>query len=52
MEIRHTSETEIGQIYIPRVNWLLMGAIVALVVGFRLVRQIGRVPMASPSPAR
>jgi len=34
MEIRHTSETEIGQIYIPRVNWLLMGAIVALVVGF------------------
>jgi KUP system potassium uptake protein len=34
MEICHTSETEIGQIYIPRVNWLLMGAIVALVVGF------------------
>jgi KUP system potassium uptake protein len=34
MEIRHTSETEIGQIYIPRVNWLLMAAIVALVVGF------------------
>ncbi len=34
MEIKHTSETEIGQIYIPRVNWILMGAIVALVVGF------------------
>jgi len=34
MEIRHTSETEIGQIYVPRVNWLLMAAIVALVVGF------------------
>ncbi len=34
MAILHTSETEIGQIYIPRVNWLLMGAIVALVVGF------------------
>jgi len=34
MEIRHTSETEIGQIYLPRVNWLLMTAIVVLVVGF------------------
>jgi KUP system potassium uptake protein len=34
MEIKHTSETEIGQIYIPRVNWILMMAIVALVVGF------------------
>src|SRR6267154_3123685 len=34
MEVQHTSETEIGQIYIPRVNWLLMSAIVALVVGF------------------
>jgi KUP system potassium uptake protein len=34
MEIQHTSETEIGQIYIPRVNWILMAAIVALVVGF------------------
>ncbi|MBN9489480.1 MAG: potassium transporter Kup [Alphaproteobacteria bacterium] len=34
MEVRHTSETEIGQIYLPRVNWLLMAAIVALVVGF------------------
>ena len=34
MEVRHTSETEIGQIYLPRVNWMLMAAIVALVVGF------------------
>jgi KUP system potassium uptake protein len=34
MEIKHTSETEIGQIYIPRVNWILMMAIVALVMGF------------------
>jgi KUP system potassium uptake protein len=34
MEVQHTSETEIGQIYLPRVNWLLMSAIVALVVGF------------------
>ncbi|TAJ87131.1 potassium transporter Kup [Reyranella sp.] len=34
MEIQHTSETAIGQIYIPRVNWLLMAGIIALVVGF------------------
>ncbi len=34
MEIKHTSETAIGQIYISRVNWILMGGVVALVVGF------------------
>jgi KUP system potassium uptake protein len=34
MEIQHTSETEIGQIYLPRVNWMLMAGIIALVVGF------------------
>jgi KUP system potassium uptake protein len=34
MEIRHTSETEIGQIYVPRVNWLLCVCVLALVVGF------------------
>ena len=34
MEVRHTSETEIGQIYFPRVNWILMAGIIALVVGF------------------
>ncbi len=34
MAIQHTSETTIGQIYIPRVNWILMVGVVALVVGF------------------
>ena len=34
MAIQHTSETTIGQIYIPRLNWLLMAGVVALVVGF------------------
>ncbi|HEX8376110.1 MAG TPA: KUP/HAK/KT family potassium transporter, partial [Geminicoccaceae bacterium] len=34
MEIRHTSATEAGQIYIPRVNWLLMAGVLLLVVGF------------------
>jgi len=32
--IRHTSHTEIGQIYIPEVNWALGAATVALVLGF------------------
>src|SRR3954463_15563161 len=35
MEIRRTSETEKGQIYIPRVNWLVLIAVVYLVIVFR-----------------
>jgi len=34
-EIRHTSETHAGQIYIPRVNTLLLIAVVLLVIVFR-----------------
>jgi KUP system potassium uptake protein len=34
-EIRRTSETEKGQIYIPRVNWLLLVAVVYVVIVFR-----------------
>nr|WP_188595146.1 potassium transporter Kup [Niveispirillum cyanobacteriorum] len=34
MNIIHTSEKEIGQIYMPFVNWALMLAVVALVLGF------------------
>ncbi|MFQ5529015.1 MAG: potassium transporter Kup [Gemmatimonadota bacterium] len=33
--INHTSEKEIGQIYIPGINWLLMLASIGLVIGFR-----------------
>jgi KUP system potassium uptake protein len=33
--IEHTSATQIGQIYIPAVNWGLMAACIGLVVGFR-----------------
>jgi KUP system potassium uptake protein len=33
--IRHTSPSEIGQIYIPEVNWALGVATVALVLGFQ-----------------
>jgi KUP system potassium uptake protein len=32
--IRHTSHQEIGQVYVPAVNWGIFVAVVALVVGF------------------
>jgi KUP system potassium uptake protein len=34
-EIRHTSESMAGQIYMPRVNWMICGAVVAAVVLFK-----------------
>ena len=34
MEISHTSDEQIGQIYLPAINWTLLLAVVALVVGF------------------
>jgi KUP system potassium uptake protein len=34
LNIRHTSEREAGQIYVPAVNWGLFLAVVGLVVGF------------------
>ena len=33
--IRHTSRSEIGQIYVPEVNWAVGAATIALVLGFR-----------------
>jgi KUP system potassium uptake protein len=33
-QIKHTSESQAGQIYLPRVNWGLMLAVMALVIGF------------------
>ncbi len=35
LESRHTSETQAGQIYLPRVNWILLAGVLALVVFFR-----------------
>jgi len=35
LTILHTSERAIGQIYVPFINWMLLIAIIALVVGFR-----------------
>ena len=34
MTIAHTSSSEIGQIYIPFINWMLMAFVTALVLGF------------------
>ncbi len=35
LDIQHTSEQEVGQIYIPAVNWSLFGAIALAVLFFR-----------------
>jgi len=35
LRVIHTSATEIGQIYVPQINWFLMLATVGLVVGFQ-----------------
>ena len=42
MTIVHTSGETEGQIYIPEVNWLLMVACIALVLGFRESSDAGR----------
>ncbi len=34
LSIRHTSRREIGQVYVPAVNWGIFAAVAALVVGF------------------
>ena len=34
LDVQHTSESEIGQIYIPGINWLLLASVIALVLGF------------------
>jgi KUP system potassium uptake protein len=35
LRIDHTSKTEIGQIYIPSINWALLIACIGLVIGFQ-----------------
>lgn len=35
MEITHTSERQVGQIYIPFINWLLLAGVITLVLGFQ-----------------
>ncbi len=40
-QVRHTSEEEIGQIYVPKVNVFLLAAVIALVFGFRSSDNLG-----------
>jgi KUP system potassium uptake protein len=40
-EIRHTSESEIGQIYVPKINLFLLVAVAASVIGFRTSDNLG-----------
>ena len=35
VQVRHTSSTQFGQIYISSINWVLMVACIGLVLGFR-----------------
>jgi KUP system potassium uptake protein len=35
LKVVHTSEHAVGQIYVPTVNWVLMIACIALVIGFK-----------------
>ncbi len=35
MNVTHTSDSEIGQIYVPTVNWMLMFSVFILVVSFK-----------------
>jgi len=35
LTVRHTSQRESGQIYVPAVNWLLFGSVLVLILTFR-----------------
>ncbi len=39
--IRHTSARQIGQVYVPAVNWALLAAVVALILGFGSSTKLG-----------
>ena len=35
LDVRHTSDRTMGQIYVPLINWLLLAGVALLVLGFR-----------------
>ena len=41
MDVMHTSEESIGQIYIPLANWVLLAAVIFLVVNFKTATNLG-----------
>src|SRR5258708_6824501 len=51
IDIRHTSEREIGQIYIPSVNWVLMICAIGLVLAFEKSTNLAAAyGVAGPAP--
>jgi KUP system potassium uptake protein len=41
LQVLHTSEQEIGQVYVPRINGALLAAIIVLVLGFQTSDSLG-----------
>jgi KUP system potassium uptake protein len=41
LQVRHTSEHEIGQVYVPRINAALLAGIIVLVIGFQTSDSLG-----------
>ena len=41
LEVRHTSETEIGQVYVPRINYILLIAVIIVVLVFQSSDDLG-----------
>jgi KUP system potassium uptake protein len=41
LQVRHTSEQEIGQVYVPKINAALLVAIIVLVLGFQSSDRLG-----------
>jgi KUP system potassium uptake protein len=41
LEIQHTSSTQIGQVYLPGINWALFLAVASLVLGFKSSSNLG-----------
>jgi KUP system potassium uptake protein len=41
LQIRHTSEQEIGQVYVPKINSGLLAAIIVLIIGFQTSDSLG-----------
>ncbi|MGQ0531930.1 MAG: potassium transporter Kup [Caulobacteraceae bacterium] len=41
LEIRRTSETQAGQIYMPQINWMVLAGVIILTVGFGSSDRLG-----------
>ena len=41
LDVEHTSSHEIGQVYVPQVNWFLMAGTIMIVIGFKSSNALG-----------